>query len=61
GIFSGRSRRDELVSSRGAFWQSVSEGPALRRLTHGQAMRSVMFVAVTNAPITWFVSSLAGA
>jgi hypothetical protein len=42
GIFSGRSRRDELVSSRGAFWQSVSEGPALRRLTHGQAMRAVM-------------------
>ena len=50
GIFSGHSRRDELVSSRGAFWQSVSEGPALRRLTHGPAMHAVMRQIIGQAP-----------
>jgi hypothetical protein len=51
GVFSGRSLRDERVSSRGAFWQSVSEGPMLRRLTHGDAMRSVMRRVIGEAPM----------
>ena len=50
GIFSGRSLRDERVSSRGEFWQSVSEGPMLRRLTHGEAMRSVMHRVIGELP-----------
>ncbi len=50
GVFSGRSLRDERVASRGAFWQSVSEGPMLRRLTHGEAMRSVMQRVIGEVP-----------
>jgi Phytanoyl-CoA dioxygenase (PhyH) len=42
GIFSGVSHRDQRVSSRGEFWQSVSEGPHLRHLTHGEDMHRVM-------------------
>ncbi len=39
GIFSGRSQRLKRVGSPGEFWQSVSEGPALRAATHGDPMR----------------------
>jgi len=35
GIATGRSRRRELNPDLGAFWKSVSEEGALRRLTHG--------------------------
>jgi hypothetical protein len=42
GIATGRSRRKDLASDLGAFWQSVCEGPALRRATHGEDMRSLM-------------------
>lgn len=42
GIFTGRSRRRELVSDLGAFWKSVSEGPALRRVTHGPELRALL-------------------
>lgn len=42
GIFTGRSRRRELVPDLGAFWKSVSEGPALRRLTHGPELRALV-------------------
>ena len=35
GIATGDSRRRELVDDLGMFWQSVSEGPALRRVSHG--------------------------
>jgi hypothetical protein len=42
GIFSGRSQRLERVASPGEFWQSVSEGPALRTATHGEAMQQFM-------------------
>lgn len=35
GIFTGQSLRPEETSERGKFWRSVSEGPALRRVTHG--------------------------
>ena len=36
GIFTGRSRRTTLTDDLGDFWQSVSEGTALRRVTHGE-------------------------
>ena len=42
GIATGTSRRDELIADRGQFWQSVSEGPRLRDLSHGDAMRRIM-------------------
>lgn len=42
GIFTGRSQRAELHPDRGAFWQSVSEGPALRRVTHGPEIHYVL-------------------
>lgn len=41
GIATGRSQRLALHPDRGAFWKSVSEGPALRALTHGAALRGV--------------------
>jgi len=41
GIATGRSRRLELEPDRGAFWKSVSQGPAVRALTHGPALRRV--------------------
>ena len=34
GIFTGTSRREELQPDKGTFWRSVSEGPAIRRVTH---------------------------
>lgn len=34
GIFTGRSRRRELHPDPGRFWRSVSEGKAIRRVTH---------------------------
>jgi hypothetical protein len=42
GIVTGQSRRAELSADLGRFWREVSEGPALRRLTHGPAMRALM-------------------
>lgn len=42
GIFTGQSHRPENPSDRGAFWQSVSEGPALRRATHGPEIQYVL-------------------
>jgi hypothetical protein len=41
GIASGTSRRRERSPDLGAFWQSVSEGPALRRVTHGPRVREL--------------------
>ena len=35
GIFTGQSERATMHPDPGSFWQSVSEGPALRRVTHG--------------------------
>ena len=35
GIFTGHSKRAEQHADLGQFWQSVSEGPSLRRATHG--------------------------
>jgi ectoine hydroxylase-related dioxygenase (phytanoyl-CoA dioxygenase family) len=46
GIASGSSRRDAVVADRGAFWKSVSEGPHLRALSHGSAMRQLMSMVI---------------
>ena len=45
-IASGTSRRDTLITDRGAFWQSVSEGPHLRALSHGSAMQRLMAMVI---------------
>jgi Phytanoyl-CoA dioxygenase (PhyH) len=42
GISTGESRRAETVGDLGAFWKSVSEGPALRRVTHGPRLGAVL-------------------
>jgi len=42
GIFSGRSQRDQKISSRGDFWRSVSDSWALRRLTNGNQLHHLM-------------------
>ncbi len=41
GIASGTSRRRELAGDLCAFWKSVSEGEALRRVTHGPQLREL--------------------
>ena len=41
GIATGVSRRREQSPDLGAFWKSVSEGPALRRVTHGPRLREL--------------------
>src|SRR5439155_3815300 len=41
GIATGTSRRRELAPDLGAFWKSVSEGLALRRVTHGLRLREL--------------------
>ena len=42
GIATGESRRAELAGDLGAFWKSVSEGPALRRVTHGPRLHALL-------------------
>ena len=42
GIVTGRSRRLEVVPDPGLFWKSVSEGVALRGVTHGPAVTQLM-------------------
>lgn len=42
GIATGRSRRLERVADPGAFWKSVSEGRALRAVTHGAALAGAL-------------------
>ena len=42
GIFSGKSRRREVVEDLGRFWQSVSEGEALRAASHGEQLHDLM-------------------
>ena len=41
GVATGASQRWELAADLGAFWKSVSEGPALRRVTHGPRLREL--------------------
>jgi ectoine hydroxylase-related dioxygenase (phytanoyl-CoA dioxygenase family) len=50
GIATGESRRVELVGDLGAFWKSVSEGPALRRVTHGTRLHAVL-AKIARAPV----------
>lgn len=50
-IFSGGSRRAELEPDLGAFWQSVSEGPTLRSVSHGQAMTRIVSMVAGEAAI----------
>jgi len=42
GRFTGVSRRRETVEDLGRFWQSVSEGPQLRHVSHGPDIQRVM-------------------
>lgn len=49
GIATGAGRRRELAGDLGAFWKSVSEGPALRRVTHGSTLRELVS-RVLDAP-----------
>ncbi|MCK6449700.1 MAG: phytanoyl-CoA dioxygenase family protein [Alphaproteobacteria bacterium] len=42
GVFTGASRRRETVDDLGRFWRSVSEGPALRRVSHGSRLAAIM-------------------
>lgn len=42
GIYTGTSLRRQSVGDLGQFWQSVSEGPALRRVSHGERIRKIM-------------------
>jgi hypothetical protein len=50
GIATGESRRAETVGDLGVFWKSVSEGPALRRVTHGERLRATL-AGVLGAPV----------
>lgn len=50
GIVTGRSRRLETVPDPGLFWKSVSEGAALRRVTHGPAVIQLM-ASVFGEPV----------
>ena len=50
GISTGKSRRVELVGDLGAFWKSVSEGPKLRRVSHGERAQSIMSVVLGEKP-----------
>jgi ectoine hydroxylase-related dioxygenase (phytanoyl-CoA dioxygenase family) len=50
GIATGTSRRAELVGDLGAFWKSVSEGPALRAVTHGPALGALL-ARVAGEPV----------
>lgn len=46
GIYSGTSRRREMIADLGAFWRSVSESWTLRRLSHGaqlHALTAILF------------------
>jgi len=42
GLATGDSRRPDPAEDEGLFWQTVSEGPVLRRLTHGLELQSVL-------------------
>jgi hypothetical protein len=50
GIATGESRRAETVSDLGAFWKSVSEGSALRRVTHGTRLNALL-ARIAGVPV----------
>ena len=39
GIVTGKSNRRKMAEDLGAFWRSVSEGKALRNVTHGRQLK----------------------
>jgi hypothetical protein len=49
-VFTGRSARKAREPDLGRFWRSVSEGPALRRATHGRDISRVMEIVAGEAP-----------
>ena len=49
GIATGESRRREAAPEIGAFWKSVSEGAALRRVSHGPRLCEVMAAVIEAA------------
>ena len=51
GIATGRSRRAEVAPDGNAFWRSVSEGPALRRVTHGPRLRALFGDLMAEAAV----------
>ncbi len=63
-IATGRSRRAELHPDLGAFWKSVSDGPALRRVINGPRIMAVMdrLFDAPSAPFgfTWLRAMAAG-
>jgi hypothetical protein len=50
GVFTGRSRRAEREPDLGAFWKSVSEGAALRAVSHGAGVARIV-EAVAGEPV----------
>lgn len=60
----GRSRRSELHPDLGAFWRSVSEGPAVRRAVQGEHARRVAAVVLDDAvrpfDFIWLRAMIAG-
>ena len=64
GIATGQSRRAELHPDLGAFWKSVSEGPALRRVIHGPritaAMAGLFGEAAAHFSFAWLRAMLPG-
>jgi hypothetical protein len=60
----GTSRRAELHPDLGAFWRSVSEGPAVRRAVHGDKARALA-AKILDRPVrpfdfVWLRAMLAG-
>ena len=49
GIATGESHRREAAADLGVFWKSVSEGPALRHVSHGTRLRDIM-TTIFGAP-----------
>ncbi len=46
GVFTGSSKRKEVVGDLGRFWKSVSEGAALRRVSHGHGLGRVLEILI---------------
>ena len=64
GIATGRSRRAALHPDLAAFWRSVSEGPALRRVINGPrisaAMAGIFGEAAAHFSFAWLRAMVAG-
>lgn len=49
GIATGSSRRREITGNLGEFWQSVSEGAALRHVSHGRRLCEILSAVLGEA------------